>query len=154
MSTISVLCMPSSGTRFIMLHLCILRKPGISTFYEQFQFKNSEKQCSHLHVQKLLSLCLSYYTPKWAHIMVVKRSRHPPENPKLKWHTARLIKEGGCVDLSMDNMYLKDPLVIFGSEGSALTLPLFLLPPRIIMLCQCSSTMIKDHFSLILHGTK
>ena len=86
--------------------------------------------------------------------MVVKRSRHLPGNPKLKLHTARLIKEGGCVDLSMDNMHLKDPLVIFGSEGSALTLPLFLLPPRMILLCQCSSTMIKDHFLLIPHGTK
>ena len=40
----------------------------------------------------------------------------------------------------------KYPLVLFGSEGSALTLPLFLLLPRIIMLCHCSSTMTKDHF--------
>ena len=55
-------------------------------------------------------------------------------------YPSRLIKEGGCVDLSMDTMHVKDPLVLFGSEGFPLTLPLFLLSPRIIMLCHCSST--------------
>ena len=38
----------------------------------------------------------------------------------LVWHPTRIMKEGGCVDLSMDTMHLKDPLVLFGSEGSAL----------------------------------
>ena len=32
------------------------------------------------------------------------------------------------MDLSMDTLHLKYPLVLFGSKGSALTLPLFLLP--------------------------
>ena len=50
-------------------------------------------------------------------------------------YPARLIKEGGCVVLSMDTLHLKYPLVLFGSGGSALTLPLFLLSPRILMLC-------------------
>ena len=52
----------------------------------------------------------------------------------------------------MDTMHLKYPLVLFVSESSAL--PLFLLSPRIIMLCHCSSTMTKDHFLIIFHGTK
>ena len=50
------------------------------------------------------------------------------------------------MDLSMDTMHLKDPLVLFGSEGSVLTLPLFFLSLRIIMLWHCSSTKTKDHF--------
>ena len=58
------------------------------------------------------------------------------------------------MDLSMDTLHLKDPLVLFGYEGSALTLPLFLLSPRIIMLCHCSSTMTKDCFLLIYYGTE
>ena len=58
------------------------------------------------------------------------------------------------MDLSMDTLHLKDPLVLFGSEGSALTLPLFLLSPRIIILSHFSSTMTKDHFSVIYYGTK
>ena len=86
--------------------------------------------------------------------MVCNRSWHLPGNPKLVWHPARLIKEWVCVDLSMETLHLKDPLVLFGYEGSALTLPLFLLSPRIIMLCHCSSTMTKDHFLLISYGTK
>ena len=59
--------------------------------------------------------------------MVCNGSWHRPGNPKLAWHPARLIKEWGCVDLSMDTMHLKDPLVFFGFEGSAFSLPLFLL---------------------------
>ena len=55
-------------------------------------------------------------------------------NPKLVSHPARPIKEGGCEDLSMDTMHLKDPLVLFGFEGSALSLHLFLLSPIINML--------------------
>ena len=54
----------------------------------------------------------------------------------------------------MDTLHLKDPLVLIGSEGSALTLPLFLLSTRIIMLCHCSSAMTKDHFLLKLYVTK
>ena len=42
-------------------------------------------------------------------------------------------------------------LVTFRSEGSALTLALFLLSPGIVMLCHCSSTMTKDHFLMILY---
>ena len=57
------------------------------------------------------------------------------------------------MDLSMDTLHLQYPLVFFGSGGSALTLPLFRLSPRIIMLCHCSSTMTKDHFLLIFFAT-
>ena len=46
----------------------------------------------------------------------------------LLWHPARLIKEWGCVDLSMNTVHLKVPLVLLGFEGSALiSLPLFIL---------------------------
>ena len=54
----------------------------------------------------------------------------------------------------MYTLHLKYPLVVFGYEGSALTLPPFLLSPRIIMLCHCSSLMTKDYILLIYHGTK
>ena len=74
--------------------------------------------------------------------MVCNKSWHLPGNPKLVWHPDRLMKEGGSVDLSMDTLHIKCPLVLFGCIGSALTLPLFLLSPRIIMLCHCSSTLI------------
>ena len=79
-------------------------------------------------------------------------SWHLLGNPKLMWHPACLIKEGGCVDLSVDTMHLKEPLVLFGSEGSAPTVRLVLLSPRI--LCHFSSTATKDHFLKIVHGTK
>ena len=59
------------------------------------------------------------------------------------------MKEGGCVDLSMDTLHLEYPLVLFGSGGSALTLPLFLLSPRMSMLCHRSSTMTMDFFANI-----
>ena len=81
--------------------------------------------------------------------MMCNRSLHLLGNPKLVWHTARLIKDGGCVDLSMDTLHLKYPLILVRPEGSALTLPLFLLSPRIIMLSHCSSTMTNEHFLLI-----
>ena len=89
---------------------------------------------------KLSTMCGQ---PRKGHIllacsMVCNRSWYLPGNPKLVWNPARLIKEGGCMDLSMDTMHLKDPLVLFGCEGSALSLPLFLLSPRINMLCPCS----------------
>ena len=47
-------------------------------------------------------------------------------------------------------LHVKYPLVLFGFEDSALILPLFLLSPRVIMLCHCSSTMTKDHVLIIL----
>ena len=48
----------------------------------------------------------------------------------------------------MDTLHLKYPLVLLGSEGSALT-PYSL---RILMLCHCSSTMTKDLVLLISYG--
>ena len=83
-----------------------------------------------------------------------KRSWHLPGNPKLVWHPACILKEWGCMDLSKDTLHLKYPLVLFGYEGSALTLPLFLLSPRIIMLCHWSSTMTEDYSLIVSHGTK
>ena len=76
--------------------------------------------------------------------MVCSMSCHLPGNPKLVCPLARLIQEGVCVDLSTDTVHLIGPLVFFGSEGSALTLPLFLLSSRIIMLY-------KDHFLIMLY---
>ena len=75
-------------------------------------------------------------------------------NPKLVWHPARLIKEGGCVDLLMDTRHLKYPFVICGSEASALTLPLCLRSPSIISIFHCYSTMTKGHFLEISYGSK
>ena len=86
--------------------------------------------------------------------MVCSRSWHLPGNPTLVWHAARLIKERGYLDLSMYTMHLKDPLVLIGSEGSALTLHFSRLSPRIIRTCHCFSTMTMDHFVLISYGTK
>ena len=54
--------------------------------------------------------------------------------------------------LSMVTMYLKYPLVLFGSEGSALNRPLFHLSPIIIMLYNCSSAMSKDLFLVICYS--
>ena len=86
--------------------------------------------------------------------MVCNRSWHLPGNPKLVWHPAQLTKEGGCVDLSVDTMHLIDPLVLFGFEGYALSLPLFLLSPRINMLCRCSSIVTKNHFLEKLYDSR
>ena len=80
--------------------------------------------------------------------MVCNRTWHLLRNPKLMCHPDRFIKEEGCVDLSMDTLHLKYPLVLFGSE-EFVTLSLFLLSPKIIMLCDCSSTMTKDQILLI-----
>ena len=52
----------------------------------------------------------------------------------MAWHPAHLIKEGGCVDLSMDTMHIKDPWFLFGFEGSALSIPRLLPSHRIHML--------------------
>ena len=38
------------------------------------------------------------------------RSWHLPGNPKQAWHPDCIMKEGACVDLSMDTMHLNDPL--------------------------------------------
>ena len=70
------------------------------------------------------------------------------------YKAARLIKVWGCVELSVDTLHLKYPLVLFGSEGSALTLPLFFLSPRIITICHCSSTMTNEYFWEMPYGTK
>ena len=58
------------------------------------------------------------------------------------------------MDLAMDTLHLKYHMVLFGSEGSALTLPLFLLSTRLIMRCHCSSIMAKNHFLVIFYGIK
>ena len=63
--------------------------------------------------------------------MVCNRSWHLPGNPKQVWQPAHLIK-GGSGDLSMDTMHLKEPLILFGAEGSALSITLFHLLLRII----------------------
>ena len=86
--------------------------------------------------------------------MVCNRSWHLPGNLKLVWHPDCLIKVGGCEDMSMNTLHLKYPLVLFGSEGSALTLPLILLSPRVVILCHCSSTITKDHFFIKSYGSK
>ena len=57
---------------------------------------------------------------------VSNRSWHLAGNPKLVWHPACHINEWRFVDLSMDTLHLNNPLVLFGSEGPALSLPLFL----------------------------
>ena len=79
------------------------------------------------------------------------RSWHLPGNPKPVFHPACLIKEAGCVDLSMNTMHIKDPLVVLGYEGSIPPLPHFLISSRIIMLCL---TITKYYFLVISHGTK
>ena len=99
---------------------------------------------------------LSYtdFPSQGANLMVCTRSWHLPGNPKLVWHHARIINNRGCVDLSMNTLHQKYPLVLYGSEGSALSLPLSLLSSRITMLCHCWRTMTKYHFLLIFDGTK
>ena len=66
--------------------------------------------------------------------MMCDRSWHLLGNPKLVLHLAQIIKEGGYVDLSVDAMHLKDPLVLFGLEGFALSLFLFFFV-RIELMC-------------------
>ena len=79
---------------------------------------------------------ISSFVKQGVHLLVCNRNCHLLGNPKPKWHPARPIKERECVDLSMDTLHLKGLLVLFGSEGSALALPLFLLSPRIIIVLQ------------------
>ena len=61
---------------------------------------------------------------------------------------------GGYSPDTMDTMHLKDRLVLFGSEGSSLTLPLLLLSLRIITLCHCSSTMTMDRLLVTVMALK
>ena len=84
------------------------------------------------------------------------RSWHLPGNLKLVLYPARLINERGCADLSVDTMHLKDPLVLFGSEGSALTftLPPFLLSLRVIMLYHFFFNNDIEPLLVIVYGTK
>ena len=119
-------------------HICLLRCMSIVAMLHRGvpQFAKNTYQCK-IHIILIIWV--------WD-----TNTLNFPENSKLVWHPARLIKEGGCVDLSMDTLHLKYPLVLSGSEGSALILPLFLLSPRIIMLCHCSPTMTL----LISYGTK
>ena len=43
--------------------------------------------------------------------VVCSRDLHLPGNPKMVWHPYHFKKEGRCVDLSMDTIHIKDPLV-------------------------------------------
>ena len=55
---------------------------------------------------------------------------------------------GMCESIYIDTMHLKDPLVLFGVEGPALSLFRYFF---FHMLCHCSSTMAKDHFTKKKH---
>ena len=96
------------------------------------------KSAQTIHIRVVVMTEWSKALPLLACSMLGNSSWHLPWYPKLVWRTARLIKEGGFADPSMDTMRLKDPLVLFGSEGSALTLLLFLFSLSVIMLCHCS----------------
>ena len=63
--------------------------------------------------------------------MVCNRSWHLPGIPNLVCHPDRLIKEGGCVDLPMHTIHLKDPLVLLGFEDSVPNSPPVLSSPSI-----------------------
>ena len=69
-----------------------------------------------------LSLYKCYHSLNY---MVISLLWHLGGNPNLVWNPARLMKEGGCVDLSVDTMHIKDPMVLFGFEGFSLSLFLF-----------------------------
>ena len=87
-------------------------------------------------------------------LMWCNKSWHLPGNPKLVLHPTCLINKGGFVDLLIDTMHLKDPLIIVGSDGPALPTPLFHLSSKINMLCHCSFTMVKHHALVIFYDTK
>ena len=78
--------------------------------------------------------------------MVCNGSWHLPGSPKLVWHPARLIKEGGCVDLSVDTMHLKDPLILFLDLKALLFLFVFFFFHILNNLCHCFSPITTDHF--------
>ena len=69
-------------------------------------------------------------TPQGVRLTVCNRTSHLSRNPTQVWHPACLIKEGGCLDLYMDTLHLKYPLIHFLSEGSALTITHFLFHPE------------------------
>ena len=72
--------------------------------------------------------------------MVCNRSLQLLGNPML----ARLITEGGSVDMSVDNMHHNIPR---SSLDLKTALSLFsLLSPKINMFCYCASKVTKDHF--------
>ena len=64
-------------------------------------------------------------TPYWLAQWCAIGAGHLPGIPTLVWHPARLLKEGDVVDLCMDTMHLKDPLILFGYTSSALISPSF-----------------------------
>ena len=70
------------------------------------------------------------------------------------WAPCSHNQRSKCVDLSMGTLHLKSLLVLIGSEGSTLILPLFLLSPSIIMFCYCSITITEDHFLIIFCSTE
>ena len=98
-----------------------------------------------LHTRPNVNSCTSNFprrgTPSWLAQWCALGAGTSRGTLSYVWHPTRLINEGGCGDMSMDTLHLKDPLVLFGFEGSALSLPLFLLSQRHYMLCHCSSTM-------------
>ena len=60
-------------------------------------------------VEKLTRVDPQDITLKRAPLMVCNSGWRISENPQLVWHPARLIKEWGCVDLSMDTLHLDIP---------------------------------------------
>ena len=73
-----------------------------------------------------------------------------PGNTKLVWQPAPMCGSVYGYHLSQGS----DALVLFWSVGSALTLPLFLLSRRMVMLCQCSLTITTDNLLVIVHDIK
>ena len=81
-------------------------------------------------------------------------SSHPYHSPSII-NSVIIIIIITIIVVIMNTLHLKYPLVLFGSEGCALILPLILLSPRIIiMIYHCSSTMTNDHFLIIVYATR
>ena len=82
---------------------------------------------------------LKWFSPQglalWCAVGAVTSPPPPPPlpgKPKLLWHPVRLIKDGGCVDLSMDTMHPKATLDL----KALLLLSLFyLLQPKLKIVC-------------------
>ena len=80
---------------------------------DEYSNKQSVSVCNYSDVYSSSPhVCL----PRKGHTLLVcsiatvcNRSRHLVGSPKLVWHPACLIKEGGYVDLSMDTLHLKIP---------------------------------------------
>ena len=108
--------------------------------FSQWEYKNGTFQ-SKVIPMAMPSLRCDIYTPTgggptcWrtlqeAHLMVCNTSWHVPG---CIWCISLLaLYKKGDVDLSMDTLHLKYPFVLFGFEGSAFTLPLFLYSLRIV----------------------